>query len=164
MLRMTHERQMRVQNKGQITLRPTGFAAHSSNLFEIHSAMELALIKTTMPSTKQMEGSTKSKACMDDVMRGTFNPMQTQINHAKAHQRNGDEANQHQGSAVGRVHVNQVFSGGGGLSVGSCGCAPTSPMYSVSRVNFKSAARASVLSAETATAGKSYFPSGSAKR
>src|SRR5208282_4958676 len=76
----------------------------------------------------------------------------------------GDEANQHQSSSLRRVHVIQIFSDEGGFNAGSCGCAPTSPRYSVARLNFKSAARASVPSAETATAGNSYLPSGNAKR
>ena len=35
------------------------------------------------------------------VMHGGFNPMQTQVNQAEANQRNGNEAGEYQGSAVG---------------------------------------------------------------
>src|SRR6266571_2551117 len=42
----------------------------------------------------------------------------------------------------------------GGLSFGSWGCAPTSPRYSVLRLNFSPAPRLSVPSAEVATAGR----------
>src|SRR5271169_642491 len=100
-------------------------------------------------------------------MHFRFEPIQGQFHHADGHERGSDESNQHQGSAFGRVHKNrtfQRFSGSGALSAGSCGWSPTSPRYSVARQNFKSAARASVPSAETATAGKSYFPSGNANR
>src|SRR5579872_2479806 len=57
-----------------------------------------------------------------------------------------------------------TFAANGAFSCGSCGCAPTSPRYSVPRLNFNAAVRSSVLSWETATAGNSYFPSGREKR
>src|SRR5208282_5903269 len=90
--------------------------------------------------------------------------IQTFHEHTHADNRHGDEANQHQGSSLRRIHVIQTLSSDGGFKAGSCGWAPTSPRYSVVRLNFKSAARASVPSAETATAGSSYLPSGNAKR
>src|SRR5665213_3694232 len=89
--------------------------------------------------------------------------IQPDFHRSPANERGGDEPDEHQGSAFGGVH-NHRLSGSGGLSDGSGGCAPTSPRYCVSRTNFKSAARASSPLAETATAGRSYFPSGSEKR
>src|ERR1035437_4618932 len=100
------------------------------------------------------------------VVAITDSPIQDQFHHRPADERGGDETDEQQGSAFGRVHASKPsrFSGNGGLSDGSCGVAPTSPRYSVWRLNFNSAARPSVPSAETATAGRSYFPSGKANR
>ena len=164
-LGMPHKRQVRVQDEGQIALHSwSERCRHSSSLFEIHAASEPALNKAATPATHENGRKHKIKNSHGRMVRGTLDPGQTQFNHAEADQRDGDEANQHQGSAMGRVHEVQTFSGNGAFNDGSCGCAPTSPRYSVARLNFRSAARASVPSVETATAGKSYFPSGNAKR
>src|SRR5271154_1064613 len=82
--------------------------------------------------------------------------VQTGFNTRPADQCYRNKTNQHQGSAFGRFHEarDQMLSGCGGLRDGSCGCVPTSPRYFVLRLNFKSAARASSPSAETATAGR----------
>src|SRR5579884_2628956 len=98
------------------------------------------------------------------MLKMKFSPRQRQFHQRHNHQAGGGKTNQHQGSATGSVHNPQTFSGNGGWRAGSDGEAPTSPRYSVLRLNFKFAARASVPSAETATAGRSYLPSGSAKR
>ena len=57
MFRVAHERQVRVQDQRQVSLRPMKLAAHQSNLLEIHSATALALAKTTIPSTNGMKRS-----------------------------------------------------------------------------------------------------------
>src|SRR5437763_12233435 len=67
------------------------------------------------------------------------------------------------GRNTGHV-LHATFAASGFFKRASCGCASTLPLYFVLRENFNSAARESSPSQEMATAGNSYFPSGSAKR
>ena len=114
---------------------------------------------------KQREGfDDTGKDCHRQIIVAADGHIQQHFHHAQPINAAAMNRTSIKAPRSGASMVNQRLSGSGGLSAGSCGVAPTSPRYCVSRTNFRSAARASSPLAETATAGRSYFPSGNAKR
>ena len=129
--------------------------------------MALALIKMATPSTERNRpehtiGKCSPALAMLVLDRPNTNPVS---NNAHAHDTGGDEADEHQGSAVGRVHEHhRVFRQ---RRLQRRVLRVRADVAEIIRLAAEFQVRPrgpSVPSAETATAGKSYFPSGSAKR